>query len=115
MADRKAMREGFDRWAGLILGPLVWWVHQRTVADSQTYDCHAYGVVGRAIWSLLLILVLVWAGWASLQVWRRWPTHEASVDNHRFIALVSAGVAGLTGLAVFFGTLAALIVPDCFQ
>jgi len=115
MAERSARREVFDRWAGLILGPLVWWVHQRTVADAQTYDCHAYGVGARSVWSLLLILVLAWACWTSLQVWRRWPPHKAATDNHRFIALVSAGVAALTGLAVFFGTLAALIVPDCLQ
>lgn len=114
MADRRAMREVFDRWAGLIVGPLVWWIHQRTVADAQAYDCHAYGIAGRAVWSLLLIVVLAWAFWTSLRVWRRWPTREASADNDRFIALVSAGVAGLTGLAVVFGALAALIVPDCF-
>lgn len=115
MAERSARRELFDRWAGLILGPLIWWIHQRTVADGQAVDCHDMGIAGRGIWSLLLLLVLAWAFWTSLTVWRRWPPHEATADNRRFIALVSAGVAALTGLAVFFGTLAALIVPDCLQ
>lgn len=115
MAERGERRQLFDRWAGLILGPLIWWIHQRTVADSQAVDCRDYGVAGRGIFSLLLIVVLAWAFWTSLTVWRRWPPHEATADNHRFIALVSAGVAALTGLAVFFGTLAALIVPDCLQ
>jgi hypothetical protein len=115
MTERGARREVFDRWAGLIVGPLVWWIHQRTVADGQALDCNDFGVAGRAVWSLLLMLVLAWAFWTSLAVWRRWKPREAAADNRRFIALVSAGVAGLTGLAVFFGALAALIVPDCFS
>jgi len=115
MAERSARRELFDRWAGLILGPLVWWIHQRMVADWQAVDCHDMGVAGRSIWSLLLIAVLAWACWASLNIWRRWGPREAETDNWRFIALVSAGVAALCGLAVFFGALAAVIVPDCLQ
>jgi hypothetical protein len=115
MVERRDIREAFDPWVGLVLGPLVWWIHQRTVADGQALDCHDFSVAGRAIWSLLLIVVLGWSFVASLGVWRRWPPHEASTDNRRFIALVSAGVAALCGLAVFFGTLAALIVPECLQ
>ena len=109
------LRESLAPWAGIITGPLVWWIHQRSVADAQFFECHAHGLVGRIVWSLVLIAALAGATWLSLQVWRRWPPHEAEPDNRRFIALVSVGVAGMLGLAVIFGTLAAVIVPDCYR
>jgi len=115
MSDRRGIREAFAPWAGGIAGPLVWWVHQRSVADPLAQDCHNGGVAGRLIWSLILLAVILGAGYLSLQVWRRWPTPEAEPDNRRFIALVSVGIAGVLGLAVFFGMLASVIVPDCYR
>ena len=109
------LRERLAPWAGGIAGPLVWWIHQRTLADGQVIECHVGGMAGRLVWSLVLIAALAGATWLSLQVWRRWPPHEAEPDNRRFIALVSVGVAGMLGLAVLFGTLASVIVPDCYR
>jgi hypothetical protein len=110
-----AWRKTLAPWAGGVAGPLVWWVHQRSLADPQVVDCHVGGVAGRLIWSLVLIAALAVAAWLSLSVWRRWPPHESEPDNRRFIALVSVGVAGLLGLAVIFGTMASIIVPDCYR
>lgn len=108
-------RTAFAPWAGGVAGPLVWWIHQRSLADGQVVDCHVGGVAGRLIWSLLLLAILAATAWLSLNVWRRWPPHESEPDNRRFIALVSVGVAALLGLAVVFGTMASLIVPECYR
>ncbi|HYG26000.1 MAG TPA: hypothetical protein VD906_03765 [Caulobacteraceae bacterium] len=116
MERLKAIRHAVDPWAGAIAGPLIWWLHQRSIADSQAYDCRVMGGVGgRLLWSLLLLAILAGAAWLSLQVWRRWGHPGATTDNRRFIALVSLGIAGLMGLAVVFQTLGAVIVPDCYR
>ena len=109
------LRESLAPWAGIIAGPLVWWIHQRSVADAQFFECHAHGLAGRIVWSLVLIAALAWATSLSWRLWREAPNKEAEPDVHRFIALVSLGVAGIVGLAVVFGTLASVIVPDCYR
>lgn len=112
----RTIREGLTPWAGMIAGPLIWWVHQRSLADAAAFDCRvAGGVAGRLVWSLVLLAALAGATWLSWRVWRRWEHEAATTDNRRFIALVSVGVAGLMGLTVLFGTLGAVIVPDCYR
>ena len=109
------LRERLAPWAGGIAGPLVWWIHQRTLADGQVIECHVGGMAGRLVWSLVLIAALAWATSLSWRLWRDAPNKEAEPDVHRFIALVSLGVAGIVGLAVVFGALASVIVPDCYR
>lgn len=101
-------------WWGFIAGPLVWWVHQRGIADWAYFECHAGGLTLRVVAWIVAAAVLLLAAFPAWRLWRGWPG-RAEPDTRRFLALLSLGMAAIFLLAITFQTLAGVILPECFR
>lgn len=109
---RSEVLERLQPWAGLVVGPTAWYLHQRGVGDALSYDC-AHGRSPAALaGTLLAFAALFAAGYWSWRFWRAQP-RNAEPSPHAFLALVGAGAAGIFGLALVFQALAMLLVPEC--
>ena len=102
----------FAKWSGAWLGTLAWVVDQQVVSWTAYANCppNSRGLavgVGAVCAALALI-----GGWHSWRAYRALPAGEgtsATRRTDRFIAALSMLLAGISILAIIFGTSAGVI------
>jgi hypothetical protein len=103
----------FAKWSGAWLGTLAWVVDQQVVAWTAYASCppriHALAIgVGLACGVVALL-----GGWHSFHLYRALQAGEevsAGRRTDRFIAMLSVLLAGISLLAIIFGTTAGVIL-----
>jgi hypothetical protein len=115
MADgRSALNTPWAACAGVIAGAPATAATQQLLGDALYFDCRLGGpVLGLAVAIAAALLTLV----GALVSWR---ARAAAADDpegaaRRFLAEVSAGIAGVFLLAIVAQALAAVIVPACHR
>jgi hypothetical protein len=92
--------------ACLLAPPIAWYAFQQGLAVTLRTACDAAGAPVGTIWGVLSILICGAAAWFSMR-------SNVSGESARFVGYVAQLGAGLFALAVFFQTLATMIVPPC--
>lgn len=105
------VRDRFMPWAGLALGTLGAGLAHQLGADSTFQDCRVgspFIVILAAILGLLLI-----AGGAlgSLQVYNE----QGETQSRRLVAAVSLMACAIYAIATILPSIAALLIPRCWQ
>jgi uncharacterized iron-regulated membrane protein len=114
-----ATRPLLDRlkpWAGFYLGGGAWFTHQQLNANTNYTDCSASGPVLAILTGLLCIAIAAAGALVSWRARRRDRVEGAADQSVRgFLGEVSAMAAGVFALAILFGMLAGLTVPECWR
>jgi hypothetical protein len=92
--------------ACVLAPPIAWFVFQQGLSVTLRAACDAAGVPAGTIWGVLSISVCGVAAWLSTR-------SGLGGESARFVGYVAQLGAGLFALAIFFQTLATMIVPPC--
>lgn len=92
--------------ACVLAPPIAWYGFQQGLAVTLRAACDAAGIPVGTIWGVIGIMVCGAAAWLS---------RRSGLDGEsaRFVGYVAQFGAGLFALAIFFQTLATMIVPPC--
>jgi hypothetical protein len=109
MSDRPPSRVRLT--VALFLPPLAWFLFQQGLSATMRAYCRAGGPPIGVLWGVGSLIL------CALAAWLAWPATRSSglevQHASRFLALLALIGAGLFALAVFFQTLATLVVPPC--
>jgi hypothetical protein len=111
--DKQSLWDRFGKWSGAWLGTLAWIADQQIVSMTAFTSCpprsHALDV-GVGVACAVLALT---GGLHSWRIWRVLPAGPTVGDHartDRFIAALSVLLAGISILAIVFGTTAGMIL-----
>jgi hypothetical protein len=98
-------------WAGVLLAPLAWFLHQQVSYLLVYAACESGSLVGFSVWSVIMLLLVGGSGFVAWRAWdhagRGWgETGDRDLDRTRFLALL-----GLMGCGLFSVLIAAQWIP----
>jgi hypothetical protein len=111
--DTRSLLERFGKWSGAWLGVLAWFADQQIVSMTVFAKCpansHAFVIGIGAVCAIVALL----AGLHSWSIWRALPAGPGADDRartDRFVAALSMLLAGISILAIVFGSAAGVIL-----
>jgi hypothetical protein len=111
MIERRKAAELVLPWAGIIGAGIGWFLTQQIGANLAHGRCDLAELWVVALLGLIGLGLALGGALLALKVWRR---GEAESEARRFLALLSAMLAGLLSVAILFQTVAGFLLPQCF-
>ena len=112
----RPLKEQLAPWAGFLLGGLGWFLHQQVGANTNYNDCAASGPLPVTLLGLLCLLLAGVGGWVSWGARRKVRgAKDWDLPVRSLLGEVGAGSAALFALAILYGMMAGLIVPECWK
>lgn len=93
-------------WLALIVPPLAWYGFQQGLAMTLRGACGAAGMPLGPFWGTASIALCIGAGWFA-------RPRQGQQDSDLLLSRLCILAAGLFSLAIFYQTLATLIIPPC--
>ncbi|MBC9033811.1 hypothetical protein IAG41_15555 [Sphingomonas sp. JC676] len=93
-------------WLALVVPPLAWYGFQQGLATTLRGACGAAGVPLGPLWGAGSIALCIGAGWFA----RPRPGQQSS---DRLLSQLGVLAAGLFSLAIFYQSVATMIIPPC--
>jgi hypothetical protein len=108
MSARRAL-EHLQPWLGLAAAALGWGAAHQVGSASIFDDCNRAEPIFMLIVCGLGLAVTIGGALFSFDIWR----HRDETPGRRFIGLIGALLAALTGFAIILQAISVLIIPPC--